>query len=145
MIKKTFYKYKKLKYIDLSADFRISNAKLYSKTYKKKHYANDLIKYSLYSISELNKHRIKNFRIIANPGCYPTSIQLPLIPIIKKNLIDFNNIIIDSKSGYSGAGKNFKKNLLMITYLVQRLHMQQNFIDMFKKSIKSFLNIQKKK
>lgn len=151
LIKKTFYKYKKLKYIDLSADFRISNTKLYSRTYKKKHYANDLIKYSLYSISELNKQRIKNFRIIANPGCYPTSIQLPLIPIIKKNLIDFNNIIIDSKSGYSGAGKNFKKkfthdNLFSSTFAYAtkfHRHVQeidQEFLKHTKKKVKFTFN-----
>ena len=57
----------------------------------------------------LTKKKLKNFRIISNPGCYPTSIQLPLIPLIKKNLIKFNNITIDSKSGYSGAGKNLEK------------------------------------
>ena len=61
------------------------------------------------TISEFSKKDIKQFRIIANPGCYPTSIQLALIPLIKKSLIDPKNIIIDSKSGYSGAGKNYKK------------------------------------
>ena len=109
IIKKTFYKHRKIKYIDLSADFRLTNAKTYFKTYKKKHKAPDLIKESLYSISEFNKEKINRFRIISNPGCYPTSIQLPLIPLIQKNLIKIKNIIIDAKSGYSGAGKNFKK------------------------------------
>ncbi len=109
LIKKTFFKYDHLKYIDLSADFRISNAKQYLDEYKIKHKAKNLIKYSLYSISEFSKKKIKNFRIIANPGCYPTSIQLPLIPIIKANLIKNFDITIDSKSGYSGAGKNLEK------------------------------------
>tara|TARA_Y100000389_G_C17465664_1_gene525298 strand:- start:4209 stop:5246 length:1038 start_codon:yes stop_codon:yes gene_type:complete len=109
LIKKTFKKYKKLKYIDLSADFRINNIKLYLKNYKIKHKAPNLIKNSIYSISEFNKKNINKYRIIANPGCYPTSIQLPLIPLIKKNLINIKNITIDSKSGYSGAGKNLKK------------------------------------
>lgn len=108
IIKKTFNKYKKLKYIDLSADFRIKNPTVYYENYKKKHKANNLIKNSLYSISEFNKKNIYNYRIISNPGCYPTSIQLPLIPLIKKNLIFSNNIVIDSKSGYSGAGKRYK-------------------------------------
>ena len=72
-----------------------------------KNYLN--IKYSIYSISEFIKEKIKNYKIIACPGCYPTSIQLPLIPLLKKGLIKKNDIIIDSKSGYSGAGKNLKK------------------------------------
>ena len=109
LIKRIFYKYKHLKFIDLSADFRIKDANLYRKNYKINHYAKDLIKYSHYSISEFSKKKIGNYRIIANPGCYPTSIQLVLIPLIRKKLIKLNAIIIDSKSGYSGAGKNFKK------------------------------------
>ncbi len=121
IIKEYFYKFSHLKFIDLSADFRIGNYNKYLKTYKLNHKAKDLIKYSIYSISEFNKKKIKNFRIISNPGCYPTSIQLPLIPLIKKNLIKFKNITIDSKSGYSGAGKNLNKkfrhkNLYSSTY-----------------------------
>ncbi len=106
IIKQTFHIYKKLKYIDLSADFRITDPSVYYKNYNLKHKAVQLIKHSLYCISELNKKRLDDFRIIANPGCYPTSIQLPLVPLIKKKLIDLNSITIDSKSGYSGAGKN---------------------------------------
>ena len=109
IIKKTYYKFSKLKFVDLSADFRISNIKKYKDNYKSNHKAANLIKYSLYSISEFNKKKIEKYRIIANPGCYPTSIQIPLIPLINKNLIKTNNIIIDSKSGFSGAGKNFEK------------------------------------
>ena len=109
LIKKNFYKNKKLKFIDLSADFRLSNTKVYEKNYKIKHKAKKLIKYSLYSIPEFTKKKIKNFRIISNPGCYPTSIQIPLIPLIKKGLLKKDSITIDSKSGYSGAGKNIEK------------------------------------
>ena len=109
LIKKKFYNYPKIKFIDLSADFRIKNYKTYSKNYKITHKAQHLIKHSIYSISEFNKKKIHKFRIISNPGCYPTSIQLPLIPLLKKNLINTNNITIDSKSGFSGAGKNIKK------------------------------------
>ena len=93
----------------MSADFRIRNIKTYKKYYKINHKAPRLILDSLYSISEFNKNKIKNYRIIANPGCYPTSILIPLIPLIKKNLIKNNDITIDSKSGYSGAGKNLNK------------------------------------
>tara|TARA_B100000886_G_scaffold339419_1_gene304864 strand:+ start:3086 stop:4123 length:1038 start_codon:yes stop_codon:yes gene_type:complete len=121
LIKKRFHSNKRLNFIDLSADFRIKNPKIYKHIYKIDHKAQDLIKYSIYSLSELNKSRIKNFKIISNPGCYATSIQLPLIPLIKKNLIKINDITIDSKSGYSGAGKNLKskfkhKNLFSSIY-----------------------------
>ena len=102
-------KNKKVKIIDLSADFRLSNKHLYKKFYKKEHKAVNLIKKSIYSVSEFAKKDIKKYKIIACPGCYPTSIQLPLLPLIKKNLVNKKNIIIDSKSGYSGAGKNLKK------------------------------------
>ena len=121
MIKKIHPKYKKIKFIDLSADFRIKNSVIYKKNYKIEHKAKNLIKDSFYSIPELDKKNIKKFRIISNPGCYPTSIQIPLVPLIKKNLIKTKNIIIDSKSGFSGAGKNLEKkfnhkNLYSSTY-----------------------------
>ena len=83
LIKKTFFKYKNLKYIDLSADFRLTNPQIYLKNYKINHKAKDLIKHALYSISELSRKKIHKYRIVANPGCYPTSIQLPLIPLIQ--------------------------------------------------------------
>ncbi len=121
LINKLFFKYKNLKFIDLSADFRITDLNLYKKYYGKKHFANKLIKKSLYSITELSLTKLKKFRIIANPGCYPTSIQIPLIPLLKKKMIEPYNIIIDSKSGYSGAGKKYKlkfsyKNFELSTY-----------------------------
>ena len=108
-IKNNYKKKKNLKFIDLSADFRIKNTKIYEKVYNKKHKAKNLQNKSLYSLPEFSKKEIKNYRIISNPGCYSTSIQLPLIPLIKKSLIKINDITIDSKSGYSGAGKNFEK------------------------------------
>ena len=98
-----------MKYIDLSADFRIRDPKVYKKNYGLKHKANHLIKDSIYSIAEFTKSKIRDFRIISNPGCYPTSIQIPLIPLIIKKLIKLDHIVIDSKSGYSGAGKSFEK------------------------------------
>ena len=108
LILKHYDKNKKLKFIDLSADFRIVNSKIYEKNYNLKHKAKKYIKKSLYCIPELNKKDIKKYRIISNPGCYSTSIQIPLIPLIKRNIIN-NDIIIDSKSGYSGAGKNLER------------------------------------
>ena len=111
------YLTKKNVLIDLAADFRLESAKEYLKWYKIKHQAVSNIKNSIYSLPEISKNKVKNFNIISCPGCYPTSILLPLIPIIKKGLIKTDNIVIDSKSGYSGAGrsiheKNKKKKSL---------------------------------
>jgi len=91
--------------IDLAADFRLKKASDYLKWYKQKHKALRNIKNSIYALPELTNKQIKNYKIISCPGCYPTSILLPLIPLIKKSLIKKENIIIDSKSGYSGAGR----------------------------------------
>ena len=99
----------KTKLIDLSADFRLRNPKVYKKWYGIKHKSPKLISHSIYSIPEFSKKKIRKYKIISCPGCYPTSVQIPVIPLIKKNLIKTNNIIIDSKSGYSGAGKKIKK------------------------------------
>ena len=121
IVKKNYFVYKKIKFIDLSADFRLTNLKIHNQTYNLKHNAKNLIDKSIYSLTEIVKTKILSKRIIANPGCYPTSIQIPLIPLIKKNLIVSKNIIIDAKSGYSGAGKNLEKkfkhkNLYSSTY-----------------------------
>jgi len=95
--------------IDLAADFRLEKASHYLKWYKQKHRAPSLVKKSVYSLPELTGKKITKYKIISCPGCYPTSILLPLIPLIKKKLIKINNIIIDSKSGYSGAGRGVHK------------------------------------
>ncbi len=100
---------KKNTLIDLSADFRLSNAKDYLKWYKIKHSAKKNIKKSIYALPEISKKNIKKYQIISCPGCYPTSILLPLIPIIKMKLIKNSGIIIDCKSGYSGAGRGVHK------------------------------------
>jgi N-acetyl-gamma-glutamyl-phosphate reductase len=102
--------------IDLSADFRLKKASEYLKWYKINHKSKSNIKNSIYALPEIKKKIIKKYKIISCPGCYPTSILLPLIPLIKKKMIILSNIIIDSKSGYSGAGrgvhkKNINKNL----------------------------------
>ena len=91
--------------IDLAADFRLKKASDYLKWYKQKHKAKENINKSIYCLPEINGHKLKDFNIISCPGCYPTSIILPLMPLIKKDLIKNENIIIDSKSGYSGAGR----------------------------------------
>jgi len=95
--------------IDLAADFRLNKASDYLKWYKQKHRSIKNIKKSIYSLPEITGNEVKKYNIIGCPGCYPTSILLPLIPLIKKNLIKTENIIIDSKSGYSGAGRDVHK------------------------------------
>jgi len=103
---------KKNTLIDLSADFRLKKASDYLKWYKIKHKAKNMIKNSIYALPEIKRNNIKNNKIISCPGCYPTSILLPLIPLLQKKLISNNNIIIDSKSGYSGAGRDVHKKYI---------------------------------
>ena len=98
------------KLIDLSGDFRLLNHNDYKKWYKIKHKAPKKIKDSIYALPEIKGSKIKNYKIISCPGCYPTTVLLPLTPLLKKNLISSKNIIIDAKSGYSGGGRGvFKK------------------------------------
>ena len=100
---------KKNTLIDLAADFRLNKSTEYLKWYKQKHRAINNIKKSIYALPEITGEKIKNFKIIACPGCYPTSILLPLIPLVQSNSINIKNIIVDSKSGYSGAGRGIHK------------------------------------
>ena len=95
--------------IDLAADFRLNKSSDYQKWYKQKHRAKKNILKSIYALPEISDAKVKNFDIISCPGCYPTSILLPLIPLIQKKLISTNNIIMDSKSGYSGGGRSIHK------------------------------------
>ena len=99
----------KNKLIDLAADFRLSNYNDYKKWYKITHKAKTNISNSIYALPEISKKYLKNYKIIACPGCYPTSILLPLLPLLKKSMILSKNIIIDSKSGFSGAGRSIHK------------------------------------
>jgi N-acetyl-gamma-glutamyl-phosphate reductase len=94
-----------IKVIDLSADFRFSDAETYEKAYQT-HTAREILAQSVYGLSEIYRDQIKNARIIGNPGCYPTTILLALIPLIREKLIDLEGIISDSKSGVSGAGRS---------------------------------------
>ena len=100
---------KNITLIDLAADFRLENGLDYLKWYKQKHRATNLIKKSLYTLPEINGKDLKKYQIISCPGCYPTSILLPLIPLFKNKLVKVKNIIMDSKSGYSGAGRGVHK------------------------------------
>ncbi|MEW6116054.1 MAG: N-acetyl-gamma-glutamyl-phosphate reductase [Nitrospirota bacterium] len=93
------------KVVDLSADFRIGDAAVYEEWYKTPHHYKDTLKEAVYGLPELHRERIRKARLIANPGCYPTSAILGLTPALREGLIDSGSIIIDSKSGTSGAGR----------------------------------------
>lgn len=97
----------KIKIIDLSADFRLDSLDLYKLNYDENHSCPEFLNSFVYGLPEFNKAKIKNILNVSIPGCYPTSILTPLIPLLDKDLLDSENIIIDSKSGYSGAGKKF--------------------------------------
>ena len=99
----------KITLIDLAADFRLENSSNYLKWYKQKHRSKNLIKKSLYSLPEINGKELDKYQIISCPGCYPTSILLPLVPLFKSKLVKVKNIVMDSKSGYSGAGRGVHK------------------------------------
>lgn len=96
------------KIIDLSADFRIKDVNIYEKWYGIEHKSPELIKEAVYGLCEVNREEIKKARLIANPGCYPTCSFLSIYPLAKEGLIDMNSIIIDAKSGTSGAGRGAK-------------------------------------
>lgn len=98
-----------IKVIDLSADFRLHDVEVYAQWYGEAHHAPELQKQAQYGLVEARRAQIRNNRLIAVPGCYPTSCQLPLIPVIKSGLISLEDIIIDAKSGVSGAGRAAKE------------------------------------
>jgi N-acetyl-gamma-glutamyl-phosphate reductase len=98
-----------LKIIDLSADFRLENIATYQKWYEHEHVAPNLQPQAVYGLSEIHRNKIKKSNLIACPGCYPTSALLPLIPLLENNLIKKTDIIIDSKSGATGAGRSVKQ------------------------------------
>ena len=99
----------KFKIIDLSADFRLKNPDTYAQWYNHSHSCPEYLKEAVYGLPELFYDDIKNAWLIANPGCYPTSSILPLAPLLKKKIIEPGSIIIDSKSGVTGAGAKAKE------------------------------------
>lgn len=101
-----------LKVIDLSADFRLRSAAVYEEFYGHPHPAPDLLDEAVYGLPEIREAAIKSARLIASPGCYPTSIILPLIPLLKSKLIDPTTIVANSMSGVSGAGRKADVSLL---------------------------------
>ena len=99
---------KKVKVIDLSADYRIKDVETYESWYGIKHASPEFIQEAVYGLCEINREDVKNARLIANPGCYPTCSILSIYPLAKAGLIDMDTLIIDAKSGASGAGRGAK-------------------------------------
>ena len=102
----------KVKIVDLSADYRIKDADIYEKWYNIKHQSKELIEEAVYGLCEINREKIKNARLIANPGCYTTCSILTVYPLLKEGIISKDGIIIDAKSGTTGAGRSAKLNNL---------------------------------
>src|SRR6266853_2300307 len=93
------------KVVDLSADFRLQDLAEWERWYKMKHTAPALVREAVYGLCELNRERIRGARLVANPGCYPTAIQLGLLPLVEAGVVDVAHLIADAKSGVSGAGR----------------------------------------
>lgn len=96
------------KIVDLSADFRIKDVDIYEKWYNMEHKSPEFIGEAVYGLCEINREAVKKARLVANPGCYPTCTFLSIYPLAKEGLIDMNSIIVDAKSGTSGAGRGAK-------------------------------------
>ncbi|MDE5780679.1 MAG: N-acetyl-gamma-glutamyl-phosphate reductase [Lachnospiraceae bacterium] len=102
----------KVKIIDLSADFRIKDVEVYEKWYGIEHKSPQFINEAVYGLCEINRDKVKSARLIANPGCFPTCSILSIYPLVREGIIDNSTIIIDAKSGTSGAGRGAKVNNL---------------------------------
>jgi N-acetyl-gamma-glutamyl-phosphate reductase len=98
--------------IDLSADFRIQDLAEWERFYKTKHAAPELVREAVYGLCEANRERIRGARLVANPGCYPTAVQLGLLPLLEAGVVDSEHLIADAKSGVSGAGRKTELNLM---------------------------------
>jgi N-acetyl-gamma-glutamyl-phosphate reductase len=101
-----------LKVVDLSADFRLADVETYAEWYGHAHHAPELQREAVYGLTELKRKEIVPARLVANPGCYPTSAQLPLVPLLEAGQIVADDIVIDAKSGVSGAGRDAKQGSL---------------------------------
>ena len=104
---------REIRVIDLSADFRLSEAALWSKWYGEQHSAPNLLTTAVYGLPEVNREAITSAQLVACPGCYPTAVQLGLIPLIEQNLVDPQQIIANVASGASGAGRQAKVDNLL--------------------------------
>ena len=100
------------KVVDLSADFRLADPAVYARWYGHEHQAPQLQKEAVYGLTEIYRSEIKGARLVANPGCYTTSAELPLVPLLAENAIDPDEIVIDAKSGMTGAGRAAREEMI---------------------------------
>jgi N-acetyl-gamma-glutamyl-phosphate reductase len=112
VIKQIFAALPAMKVVDLSADFRLADTAAYARWYGHEHHAPELQRQAVYGLVEVYREEIKRAQLIANPGCYTTCAQLPLIPLLRAKAIDPDEIVIDAKSGMTGAGRAAKEEML---------------------------------
>ncbi|HEX4408325.1 MAG TPA: N-acetyl-gamma-glutamyl-phosphate reductase [Xanthobacteraceae bacterium] len=112
VIKELMAKAPKTKVVDLSADFRLADPAAYARWYGHEHYAPELQKEAVYGLTEIYRDKVKATRLVANPGCYTTCAELPLIPLLKAKAIDPDEIVVDAKSGMTGAGRTAREEML---------------------------------
>ena len=112
VIKELFGKTSKIKVVDISADFRLADTGAYAHWYGHEHLAPELQKEAVYGLVEVYRDKVKTARLVANPGCYTTCAQLPLIPLLADKAIDPDEIVVDAKSGMTGAGRAAKEAML---------------------------------
>ena len=98
--------------VDLAADFRIRDVAVWEQWYKMKHACPELVAEAVYALPEVNREQIRKARVIANPGCYPTAVQLGFLPLIEAGCVDLAHLIADAKSGVSGAGRKAETHIL---------------------------------
>jgi N-acetyl-gamma-glutamyl-phosphate reductase len=101
-----------VKFIDLAADFRLKDPAAWEKWYGMPHACPELLSEAVYGLPEINREKIKKARLIANPGCYPTAVQLGFLPLLENDLVDTQHLIADAKSGVSGAGRKAEVSML---------------------------------
>jgi N-acetyl-gamma-glutamyl-phosphate reductase len=99
--------------IDIAADFRLKDVALWEQWYKMKHACPELVAEAVYGLPEVNRERIRRARIVANPGCYPTAVQLGFLPLVESGIVDLEHLIADAKSGVSGAGRKAEVHTLL--------------------------------
>jgi N-acetyl-gamma-glutamyl-phosphate reductase len=112
VIKQVFAALPAIKVVDLSADFRLSDTAAYARWYGHEHHAPELQRQAVYGLVEIYREEIKRAHLVANPGCYTTCAQLPLIPLLRAKAIDPDEIVVDAKSGMTGAGRAAKEETL---------------------------------
>jgi N-acetyl-gamma-glutamyl-phosphate reductase len=98
--------------IDLAADFRIKDVAVWEKWYGMTHGCPELVEEAVYGLPEVNREKIRNARLVANPGCYPTAVQLGFLPLVEADIVDLDHLIADAKSGVSGAGRKAEVHTL---------------------------------